>query len=260
MNEINKLIHTLKKLRSPEGCQWDREQNLDSIKPFILEEAYEVIEAINSIESSNNYDNLKEELGDLLCQIIFAAELASEKNHFTLADSVNAINEKLIRRHPHVFDKRKVSGTDEIKKNWEEIKSKEKNNKGKSVLDNIPKSLPALLKAHKIQSKAAVYGFEWDGYEGAYLKIHEELDELHSEIKNGSNSKRIEEEIGDLLFSVVNLARYFMVDTESALENTIKKFARRFRYIEENLKKRNISLEDTTLDEMDQLWEESKSL
>ena len=246
-NELNKLVDIIKKLRSPNGCEWDKEQTHKSLIPYLLEETYEVIEAINK----NDYDGLKEELGDLLLHVLFQAELASENNKFSINDSILNINNKLISRHPHIFDDKNDNSY--VKGNWELSKQKEKNRK--SVLDGVPKYLPALLKSRRIQEKASGVGFDWDKLEQVIDKVDEELDELKEAIRI---NKGKEEELGDLLFAVVNLSRHLNLDPENALNNAIDKFAKRFYKIELKLKIKNIRMQDLTLEELDVIWNDIK--
>ena len=249
MSNINKLLKTVKKLRSPDGCEWDKKQTHESLVPYLLEETYEVIEAIEN----KDYKALKEELGDLLLHVIFQADLAEDNKIFSIEDSINNINEKLINRHPHVFDD-STNKTWE-KGNWESQKQKEK--KRDSILDGVPISLPALLRARRIQEKAAGVGFDWDKKAHVFNKIEEEVDELKEAL---NSNKGIEEELGDVLFSVVNLSRHLNLDPEKILKLSIDKFSKRFKRIEKDLKSKNIQIQSLTLDELDQIWEKNKSL
>lgn len=242
--KLEELLSIGKILR--EKCPWDAEQDLNSLKYTLREEAYEVIDAIEE----KDYTHLKEELGDLLFNIFFMSIVAEQDGLFSLEDVVDRIIEKLINRHPHVFGDVKVKNSEEALANWERIKREE--NKG---LMDVPLSLPALILANKVQEKAKRVGFDWEDYRGPREKIEEELRELDNAITTGGN---IKEEIGDLLFSVVNTARLLGVDSESALRDTVKKFITRFNQMEELAKKRNISLEKLSLSEMDKLWEEIK--
>jgi len=246
-NNLSKLISIVKTLRAPNGCDWDREQTHKSLIPYLLEETYEVIEAINE----NNYESLKEELGDLLLHIIFQAELANEKNKFNIEDSIININKKLVDRHPHVFNNNKDESY--TKGNWELTKQKEK--KRTSVLEGVPKSLPKLLKARRIQEKAAVVGFDWDDLNQVIAKVEEELNELKEAIKI---NKGKEEELGDLLFAIVNLSRHLDIDPENSLNKAINKFSIRFNKIEKKLSIKNIKMESLTLEELDKFWNQVK--
>ncbi|MBC7320130.1 nucleoside triphosphate pyrophosphohydrolase [bacterium] len=242
--KLKELLKIGKILR--EKCPWDAEQDFDSLKYTLREEAYEVIDAIEE----KDYVHLKEELGDLLFNIFFMSIIAEEKGLFDLEDIADRIIDKLINRHPHVFGKIKVKSSEEALTNWEKIKREE----NKKLMD-VPLNLPSLVLANKVQEKARRVGFDWEDYRGPREKIEEELKELDKAINTGGN---IKEEIGDLLFSVVNTARLLGVDSESALRDTVKKFINRFNQMEELAKERNISLEDLTLNEMDKLWEEIK--
>ena len=246
-NNLSKLISIVKTLRAPNGCDWDREQTHKSLIPYLLEETYEVIEAINE----NNYESLKEELGDLLLHIIFQAELANEKNKFNIEDSIININKKLVDRHPHVFNNNKDESY--TKGNWELTKQKEK--KRTSVLEGVPKSLPKLLKARRIQEKAAVVGFDWNDLNQVIAKVEEELNELKEAIKI---NKGKEEELGDLLFAIVNLSRHLDIDPENSLNKAINKFSIRFNKIEKKLSIKNIKMESLTLEELDKFWNQVK--
>ncbi|RMF98002.1 MAG: nucleoside triphosphate pyrophosphohydrolase [Candidatus Schekmanbacteria bacterium] len=252
--EFEKTVEIMKRLRAPDGCPWDREQTRESLKPYLIEEAYEVLEAIDNGEANK----LKEELGDLLLQTVFHAQIAEEEGKFTIKDVLQYLNEKLIRRHPHVFDEKKVDSAKEVLSNWEEIKRQEGNNKNnKSILSSIPKSLPALLYAYTLQKRAARVGFDWDSVEGAMDKLDEELSEFKKAMKSGSKGE-LEDEIGDILFSLVNVCRFYKLHPEEALKKTCLKFVKRFRFIEEKAKERGKKIENMTLEEMDNLWEESK--
>jgi tetrapyrrole methylase family protein / MazG family protein len=253
--ELQELIELIKKLRAPNGCPWDQKQTKQDIGKYLLDEAYEVLDAL----AENNPQHIEEELGDLLFQILFIAEIASESNEFSLADVMKAIKGKMIRRHPHVFGDVKVYSVREVKENWQEIKKQERG--GKAAADNlfgsIPRSLPALKRAQKITNIAAHYGFDWKNADDVLTKLKEELDELAGAREKG-DAKKIEEELGDIVFTLVNLSRFLSVDAETATTGTINKFLGRFTYITEQLSKRGQSLTDATLDEMDALWNEAK--
>lgn len=241
-------------LRAPGGCPWDRKQDHRTLRPFVLEEACEVAEAIDTGEPAK----LREELGDLLLQIVLHSVIGEENGTFGLDDVARDISAKMIRRHPHVFADVKVSGTEDVLRNWDEIKRAEKGDAApKSVLEGIPADLPALMRAEKMQVKAARVGFDWPEVEQAMEKIPEELAELTAAYHSGDRDT-IEEEIGDLLFAVVNVARFLEVDPEGALARTTRKFSARFRHIEESARRAGKRLEDMSLDEMDALWEEAK--
>ncbi|MBN1290425.1 MAG: nucleoside triphosphate pyrophosphohydrolase [Candidatus Latescibacteria bacterium] len=255
MSAFDKLVDVMKKLHAPGGCPWDREQTHVSLKPYLLEETYEALEAIDS----GSDEKLQEELGDVLMQVVFHAEIADREGRFTIDDVIGGIVEKLIRRHPHVFGDTTVDGSDQVIKNWEEIKRREKREKkgGGSVLDGLPKSLPALIKARRIQEKVSRVGFDWERTEEVMLKVDEELNEL-KEANLAQNKAAIEEELGDLLFAIANLARFVSLCPEDALRKTIDKFQRRFQYIESELPKRGMKLGEASLEEMDKLWDEVK--
>lgn len=256
---LDRLVKIMAKLRSPKGCPWDREQNHMTIRHNLIEEAYEVLEALDN----QDIDGMCEELGDLLLQIIFHTQFEAEKGTFDMNDVINGICDKLERRHPHVFGSIEVASTAEVLDNWDKIKVSEKAmNKQPvptSILDNIPKNLPALMYATKIQKKAAKVGFDWNTAEDAFKKVLEEAEELRSLFGKNTQQEKFEEELGDLLFAVVNVARFLSVDSEQALLSTIRKFYSRFRYIEEQAKTANKRLEDMTLEEMDILWNEAKT-
>ncbi len=234
-----------------EKCPWDREQTNRSLRNLTLEEAYELAEAI----TENDSEEIKKELGDLLLHIIFYAKIASEKNYFDIGDVIESLCKKLIFRHPHVFGNVDVKNDPEnVKKNWEEIKQHEG---VKSVLAGVPGSLPALIKANRVQEKVRAVGFDWNIPEQIWEKVNEELNELIHEIKKG-NKVEMEKEFGDLLFSVVNAARLYGIDPENALERTNRKFIKRFNYLEEHTIKKGRSLKEMTLDEMNEIWEKAK--
>lgn len=249
--ELSKLINIVKTLRGPNGCKWDKAQTHQSLTPYLLEEAYEVIESIDE----DNLQKLKEELGDLLLHIVFQAELGEEKGNFTLTDSIKIISEKLVRRHPHVFSDIKVNSIKEIKKNWEEIKLKEGRT---SLMEGLPKTLPALLQAQRVQLRASEVGFDWEKIDGVWDKVLEELKELKEAIET-KNHEKIRNELGDLLFSLVNLSRFLDVNTEEALRSTVKKFVNRFKSIEKELSSNSIEIQNASLSEMDQLWNKIKT-
>ena len=246
MNDLNRLIDIVKKLRAPEGCEWDRKQTHNSLVPYLLEETYEVIEAIEK----NNYIALKEELGDLLLHVVFQAELLSEKQDYTINESINNIVDKLVDRHPHIFNN---DSKDIEKVEWEVTKQKEKNRE--SVLEGVPISFPALLKARRIQEKAASVGFDWDNKQQVLSKIDEEIQELKDAI---INEKGINEELGDVLFTIVNLSRHLNIDPENSLRISIEKFSKRFKKIEKDLKSKNINMKDLSLKELDEIWDRNK--
>ena len=248
-NKLEHLIKILKKLRAPGGCDWDREQTHETLIPYLLEETYEVIEAIQI----KDYNLLKEELGDLLLHVIFQAELASEQEKFNIYDSIQNINDKLIKRHPHIFSDQNDDSWGPG--NWESEKQKEK--KRTSILEGVPKALPALTKARRIQEKAAGVNFDWTNLEQVYSKIDEELSELKEAI-NKKQEDQIEEELGDVLFTVVNLSRHIQINPEVALDKSIKKFINRFNKLEKYMNKNKLSFKDQSIEKLDALWNQIK--
>ena len=249
--ELENLINIVQRLRSEDGCEWDKKQTSESLTPHLLEEANEVVDAI----LENNPENLKEELGDLLLHIVFQATIASEKKLFDFDQLTKKINEKLVDRHPHIFDEN-FNGEDQSKaKNWELNKKIEKNRQ--SILDGMPKSLSSLIVSQRYQDKTAAVGFEWDNYEQAMYKVEEELNELKIAIKN-DDKKNIEEEIGDLLITIVNLSRFFSISAELALKKSNQKFYKRFNYIEKIVEKNNQKMEDISLKELLNYWKDAK--
>ncbi|NLM39998.1 MAG: nucleoside triphosphate pyrophosphohydrolase [Firmicutes bacterium] len=252
---LERLLQIMEKLRSPEGCPWDREQTHDSLKRYLIEEAYEVLEAIDTGDPSM----LADELGDVLLQVVFHAQIAKEQGTFTMDDVIEAISSKLIRRHPHVFGEIDVSTVSDVIRNWDAIKRAEKQGQERtSLLDGVPKEFPALMRAEKIQQKAAKVGFEWDDVRGALAKAQEEFYELQDAV-DSADQDQIKAEFGDLLFALVNVARYVKVDPELALQDATSKFVRRFQFIEEKAKAQGLSLEDMSLAEMDAIWDEAKA-
>lgn len=243
---LMELLAVIDRLRAPDGCPWDRKQTSRSLIPYLLEETYEVIESIES----DDLQALKEELGDLLLHVLFQAAIAEENNQFTLEECLTAITGKLIERHPHVFDDTDSDGI-RTKQDWEVAKQREKDRE--SRIDGVPRHLPALTRARRIQEKAANVGFDWDAIESVWDKVQEELDELKS-AQQLDDIDALEEELGDLLFSLVNLGRFLGVSAEEALRSTIAKFEYRFRNIERELQKRGKTPEETTLEEMDEIW------
>jgi MazG family protein len=248
---FERLVEIMARLRAPGGCPWDREQSFDTIKPYLLEETYEVLEAIDQ----RDWPGLADELGDLLLQAVFFAQMAAEENKFRIDDSIDAIVQKLIRRHPHVFGDGSAKTSDDVKRRWDEIKAGEKKSKGeppRGLLDGVPRKLPALVEAQQISSKAAAVGFDWQNPDQVLDKLDEELDELDQARKAGSREE-IEGEIGDLLFVLVNLARFFKVDPEQALRRTNAKFRKRFAHVEAG-----VQLPGATIEQMEALWQEAK--
>lgn len=247
---FGRLLDILDELR--EKCPWDRKQTNESLRSNTIEETYELCEALLKDDETG----IRKELGDVLLHIVFYAKIGEEKNEFDIADVCNSLCEKLIYRHPHVFGDRQVGNSDEVEQNWEQLKLHEKGG-NKTVLSGVPSTLPALIKAHRIQDKARNAGFDWDVREQVWDKVREEFTELKTEIKN-MDRKNMEAEFGDLLFSMVNAARLYDIDPENALEHTNQKFIRRFNYLEEEAKKQGRTLNDMTLAEMDALWNEAK--
>ena len=257
MKELKELIDIMATLRSENGCNWDKKQTYDSLKEYIIEEAYEVVDAVES----KNFEHMKEELGDLLFNIVFYAQIATEDNRFSIGDVAKDISEKLIRRHPHVFNVPANLTPDEVLANWNKIKQQEKinNPKPESVLDGIPKSLTSILRSEKLQKAAAKVGFDWANIEDVKSKLNEEIDELYREIQNNPiDFNKVEDELGDVLFSVINLARFLKVSPEVALNRANLKFTSRFQFIERDAKTNNKNLEDMTLEEMDAIWDKAK--
>lgn len=262
MKEIERLIQIMRSLRDPQqGCPWDREQTIDSIKGYTIEETYELIDAIDR----NDVDDIKDELGDLLFHIIFYSEMADENGYFDFNSVVKQVNDKLERRHPHVFSDAQVNSSEQVKELWEKIKKEERNESDndnqaeKKLLDDVAKHMPALQTAARLQKRAASIGFDWDRSEDILDKLDEELKELREAIKLKDNIKHIIEELGDLIFCCVNLARYCHIDSELALRGANEKFIKRFNYIEETLRENSKTLEESTLEEMDALWDEAKT-
>ncbi|NLY70790.1 MAG: nucleoside triphosphate pyrophosphohydrolase [Clostridiales bacterium] len=252
---VKRLAKIISLLRSEEGCPWDKEQTHESLRSCLIEEAYEVVEAIDN----KDWDNLEEELGDVLLQVIFHSDLGREEGKFDLKSIANRECDKMIRRHPHIFSNFKVDSIDTVVERWENMKQREAKISYTESMERIPKSLPALRKSYKVQEKAAQVGFDWDDVDSAFEKITEETKELIEAYKTRSQAT-IFEELGDLLFAVVNVARFLQVDPEDALNFASQKFIRRFSYIENSAKEEGRRLEDLTLTEMDKLWEDSKAL
>lgn len=254
---LDPLVNVMAALRGDNGCPWDREQTHQTLKQYLVEETYEVLEALDLGDTNK----ICEELGDLLLQIVFHAQIAEENKIFNMNNVVEVITEKMIRRHPHVFGDVTVENSDQVLVNWDKIKAQEQNLpcKENSLLTGIPKGLPALIRAAKLQAKAARVGFDWPDYQGAWEKVNEEMDELSSVIKTGEHEK-ITAELGDVIFAVVNLARLLKIDAEGALTATSDKFIRRFQYIEKRAIQLGLNLEKMSLNEMDNIWDEAKCL
>jgi MazG family protein len=262
--KFEKLVEIMARLRGPDGCPWDRQQDRNSLKPMLVEETYEVLEAIDN----NDPDGLSEELGDLLLHVVFQAELGREEDSFNIDNVLDGICDKLIRRHPHVFGTETASSPEEVIKNWEAIKAQEKTRKLKdrtpeqrSLLEGIPSKLPAIHEAHQIASRAARVGFDWPDIQGVFDKLEEETHELREAMTGPESSRqsRLEDEIGDILFVIVNLARFLKIDSESALKRANRKFKARFQHMETKLAGEGKSLDGMSLDEMQTLWEQAKA-
>ena len=249
------LVEVMARLRAEDGCPWDREQTHRSLKPYLLEETYEMLEAIDQEDDRE----LCKELGDVLLQIVFHAQIASEEGRFSIDDVCRALIDKLIHRHPHVFADAKVDDADQVVINWQQLKQQERPDTGQplSAVDGVPKQLPALLRAQRIQSRASRVGFDWDRIAGPLDKVEEEFGELRKEWEAGE-SKKVEEEFGDLLFALVNTARFLQVDPEDALRRAVTKFERRFRAVEESFWAQEKKIEDASLEEMDEIWDRVK--
>jgi ATP diphosphatase len=279
--KFERAVSIMARLRAPGGCPWDREQTFDTIKRYTLEETYEVLEAIDN----RDWQELPGELGDLLLQVLFYAEMAKEEGRFSIDDVLEALSSKLISRHPHVFGDVKADDSAQVLKNWEALKLQEKSknlhtsgqehSEPRALLSAVSSKMPAVLEAHKISSKAAHVGFDWPTIQGLFEKLSEETRELQehvqnipsADLRNGEKLRlpdelreHVEDEVGDLFFVLVNIARYLSVDAESALRKTNRKFRRRFGWLEEQLRKQGRSLEQATLDEMEALWQQAKNL
>jgi len=251
---FDELVQLMTRLRGPDGCPWDRKQTLPSLKPFIIEESYEVVDAIDRDERLD----LCEELGDFLLQAVFVAEITREEGSFDIYDSVTAIHDKLVRRHPHVFADVEAHDAEQVLVNWEKLKNEERKAENKSVLAGVPQSLPALLKASRLTEKAARVGFDWRRTSDVFSKLSEEIAELHAAIDSGDES-HVHEEIGDLLFTIANIARKLNVNAEEALQSTNRKFRRRFESMEASVRADGRNLDQLTLEEMDSLWDKAKA-
>ncbi len=264
------LVRLMARLRSPEGCPWDREQTYATLAPMLLEEAYEVFDALEEAREGR-FAPLREELGDLLFQIVFFAQLAAERGEFSIRDTIEQVHAKMVRRHPHVFGGARADSTAEVLRNWEAIKAEEKGARetgdqleGSSILDGVSTKAPALMEAHQLGTKVARVGFDWKSLREIFDKMQEELAELRAAIERHAGSKTeadhvlVREEIGDLLFVITNIARHLQVEPEAALKLANRKFRRRFSYIEEKLRERGKAFEATTLDELEALWQEAK--
>lgn len=256
---FEKLVDLMRLLRSPDGCPWDREQDRETLKPMLIEEAHEVLEALDSEDA----DDLCEELGDLLFQVIFHCQIAEERNEFDAFEVCKRVYLKMVRRHPHVFGDVEISDSDELLRNWEDLKAAEKKAAGKeeairdSMMDGIPKSLPAMYKTYQVTAKASRVGFDWPSITGIREKVLEEFDELEEALEQ-EDSRQIKEEVGDLLFAALNVARFLEIDPETALNQANAKFEQRFRSMEQVIRDRGNSLKDTPLEEMEAVWQANK--
>ena len=252
---FERLVGIMARLRAPDGCPWDQEQTLESLKPYVVEETYEVLEAIDE----NNVEHHREELGDLLLQVVFQAELRREADEFDAADVAHGICDKLVRRHPHVFGDKQAEGSQEAYQQWELIKAQEKEKKDRSIIDGVPKALPALIRAQRTTEKASRVGFDWNDMSGPLDKVAEETTELREAIQE-QNSDAIADELGDLLFAIVNLSRFLDVSAEDALTKSTNKFSRRFKAVESIVKARGQEMQNVGLEELDQIWDEVKAV
>ncbi|MDQ5847301.1 MAG: nucleoside triphosphate pyrophosphohydrolase [Acidobacteriota bacterium] len=263
------LVELMQKLRSPNGCPWDREQNYATLAPMLLEEAYEAFEAVEEAREGNP-NELRDELGDLLFQIVFYAQVANEQGHFAIGDVTEAIHSKMVRRHPHVFGDTSAKDSAAVLRNWEAMKQEERRAAGKSeqkdsLLEGVSSKAPALMEAHQLSTKAARVGFDWQRVEDIFAKLEEEVSELREAIQTHSTSNEesdhalVREEIGDLLFAVTNIARHLKVEPEAALKLTNRKFRHRFGYIESKLREQKRKFDETTLEELEVLWQEAKN-
>lgn len=270
MSTFGDLVSLMERLRSPDGCPWDREQTYATLAPMLLEEAYEAFEAVE-LARDGQANELRDELGDLLFQIVFYAQVAKERGEFTIADVTSSVHDKMVRRHPHVFGDARADSTAEVLKSWEAIKAAEKQasqttggGKETSLLDGVSTKVPALMEAHQLSTKAARVGFDWEKLEDIFDKLNEEVAELraaiqtHTDSHNEENHARVREEIGDLLFAVTNIARHLKVEPEAALKLTNRKFRRRFHHIENSLIAQQRSFESANLAELESLWQEAK--
>ena len=255
LNSLSKLIKITDTLMGEDGCPWDKVQTRESLKPYLVEETYEVLDALDA----NDPEKIKDELGDLLYQILFHSKISSLKGEFNFRDVINNLSEKMVRRHPHVFKEGELNTPDQVVKQWEEIKRNEKNQANqKSILDNIPKNLPSLLRAQKLQKKAAKEGFDWDQISDVFDKLDEEIAEFKEAVLK-KKSADIQNEIGDIIFVITNIAKYYKIDAEEALRSTNNKFIKRFQYIEQKIEAKGKTLKDSPLEEMERYWQEAKN-
>lgn len=262
--KFDELVAVMARLRAPGGCPWDREQTYASLSQYLLEEAYETFDAIHEADATGDITNLKEELGDLLLQVVFHATIGAERREFTIDDVAEGVARKLVLRHPHVFGDAKLERAEDVLDNWDELKANERKASGKeekakeSILDDVPVHFPALLEGLKISKKAAKVGFDWENTHQVFEKLSEEVEELKTAIET-RDAGEVSEEIGDLLFVLVNLARKLDIEPETALKKTNRKFRSRFKFIEDELKKSGRTLEESSLEEMDSLWDKAKA-
>ena len=255
LNSLSKLIKITDTLMGEDGCPWDKVQTRESLKPYLIEETYEVLDALDA----NDPEKIKDELGDLLYQILFHSKISSLKGEFNFRDVINNLSEKMVRRHPHVFKEGELNTPDQVVKQWEEIKRNEKNQANqKSILDNIPKNLPSLLRAQKLQKKAAKEGFDWDQISDVFDKLDEEIVEFKEAVLK-KKSADIQNEIGDIIFVITNIAKCYKIDAEEALRSTNNKFIKRFQYIEQKIEEKGKTLKDSPLEEMERYWQEAKN-
>ena len=251
LKAFERLLKIMDELR--EKCPWDREQTLESLRNLTIEETYELADAI----LDHDMEEVRKELGDLMLHIVFYSKIGAEEGAFDVADVLNGICDKLVFRHPHVFGERKVKDSGEVIENWEELKMQEGN---RSVLAGVPASLPAMIKSHRIQDKARAVGFDWDQRDQVWDKVHEEINEVKHELMNGQDKLKTENEIGDLLFSIINAARLYDIEPETALERTNRKFIHRFKYLENKALEMGKTLKEMSLDEMEAIWQEAKTI
>ena len=255
LNSLSKLIKITDTLMGEDGCPWDKVQTRESLKPYLVEETYEVLDALDA----NDPEKIKDELGDLLYQILFHSKISNLKGEFDFRDVIDNLSEKMVRRHPHVFKEGELNTPDQVVKQWEEIKRNEKNQANqKSILDNIPKNLPSLLRAQKLQKKAAKEGFDWDQISDVFDKLDEEIAEFKEAVLK-KKSADIQSEIGDIIFVITNIAKFYKIDAEEALRSTNNKFIKRFQYIEQKIEEKGKTLKDSPLEEMERYWQEAKN-
>jgi len=258
--EFQQLVEVMQRLRGEQGCPWDREQTVASLRPYVIEEAYEVLDEMDQVVRGRPWEGLCEELGDLLFQVVFQGQLARERGEFDVAEVCRTVREKLIRRHPHVFGDLEVSDAEEVHQNWVKLKAAERKEKlghEGSVLDGVPSAAPALLRAERLTEKASRVGFDWSSIAEVRNKVSEEIKELDQAIASGDQSA-IEHELGDVLFALVNLARFTRTPAEDALRQANRRFSERFRFVEEGLRRRGIAVGSATLEQMEELWQSAK--